>query len=54
VGGMFSFGLVDDITNSMRNSTLVLCSYFIVGLILLISLLTFERKNREISQLSAV
>ena len=25
VGGMFSFGLVDDITNSMRNSALVLC-----------------------------
>jgi len=44
VGGMFSFGLVDDITNSMRNSTLVLCSYFIVGLILLLSLLSYQRK----------
>ncbi|MDB5007686.1 MAG: transporter [Mucilaginibacter sp.] len=53
VGGMFSFGLVDDITNSMRNSTLVLCTYFIAGLILLISLLAFERKNRKISSLTA-
>src|ERR1700742_719529 len=44
VGGMFSFGLVDDITNSMRNSTLVLCSYFIVGLILLGSLLAYQKK----------
>jgi UMF1 family MFS transporter len=45
VGGMFSFGLVDDITNSMRNSALVLCIYFIAGLILLLSLLAFQRKN---------
>jgi UMF1 family MFS transporter len=54
VGGMFSFGLVDDITNNMRNSTLVLCSYFVAGLILLISLLAFQKKNRKFSQLSAV
>jgi UMF1 family MFS transporter len=45
VGGMFSFGLVDDITNSMRNSTLVLCVYFVIGLVLLLSLLSFERKQ---------
>lgn len=45
VGGMFSFGLVDDLTNSMRNSALVLCIYFIVGLILLISLLSFQKKS---------
>lgn len=45
VGGMFSFGLVDDITNSMRNSALVLCIYFVVGLILLLSLLSYEKKN---------
>ena len=44
VGGMFSFGLVDDITNNMRNSTLVLCSYFVVGLILLLSLLAYQKK----------
>jgi len=46
VGGMFSFGLVDDITNSMRNSTLVLTVYFVVGLLLLISLLSYQRKVR--------
>ncbi|HZX57201.1 MAG TPA: MFS transporter [Mucilaginibacter sp.] len=44
VGGMFSFGLVDDLTNSMRNSTLVLCSYFIAGLILLLSLLAYQKR----------
>jgi UMF1 family MFS transporter len=54
VGGMFSFGLVDDITNNMRNSTLVLCSYFIAGLILLISLLLFQRKTQKVYQFSAV
>src|SRR6202000_3327093 len=46
VGGMFSFGLVDDITNNMRNSTLVLTAYFVVGLLLLISLLGYQRKVR--------
>lgn len=45
VGGMFSFGLVDDITNSMRNSALVLCIYFIAGLILLISLLAYQKRS---------
>jgi UMF1 family MFS transporter len=54
VGGMFSFGLVDDITNSMRNSALVLCTYFIAGLILLISLLAYQKKSRKFSELSAV
>jgi len=54
VGGMFSFGFVDDITNSMRNSALVLCTYFIAGLILLISLLAYEKKSRKISELSPV
>ena len=44
VGGMFSFGLVDDITNSMRNSALVLGIYFIGGLVLLVSLLSYQRK----------
>lgn len=48
VGGMFSFGLVDDITNSMRNSALVLCIYFIAGLILLLSLLRYHKKNETI------
>ncbi len=48
VGGMFSFGLVDDITNSMRNSALVLCIYFVVGLILLLSLLSYQKSQSRI------
>lgn len=47
VGGMFSFGLVDDITNSMRNSALVLCVYFIAGLVLLVSLLGYQKKVKD-------
>jgi len=45
VGGMFSFGLIDDLTGSMRNSALVLCLYFITGLILLLSLLAYQKKQ---------
>lgn len=33
--GTFAFGLIDDITGSMRNSILLLMSFFIVGLIIL-------------------
>jgi UMF1 family MFS transporter len=43
VGGLFSFGFVEE-HSSMRGSTLVLCSFFIIGLLLLISLLAAERK----------
>ncbi|HJP62527.1 MAG TPA: MFS transporter [Mucilaginibacter sp.] len=45
VGGMLSFGLVEEITGSMRNSALALCVYFMVGLILLLSLLSFQKKQ---------
>lgn len=37
VVGTFSYGLIEQITGSMRNSTLVLMLYFIIGLILLLS-----------------
>ncbi|GHN01484.1 MFS transporter [Cytophagales bacterium WSM2-2] len=36
VFGTFSYGLIEHITGSMRNSTLALASYFIIGLILLL------------------
>src|SRR5260370_18695749 len=36
VFGTFSYGLIDHITGSMRNSTLALASYFVIGLILLL------------------
>jgi UMF1 family MFS transporter len=48
VGGMFSFGLVEELTGSMRNSALVLCTYFIAGLILLISLLNYQKKHMTV------
>jgi MFS transporter, UMF1 family len=35
VVGTFSYGLIEQLTGSMRNSTLALASYFIIGLILL-------------------
>jgi len=44
VGGMFSFGIVEELTGNMRNSTLVLALFFIAGFILLISLSAQERK----------
>ena len=33
--GMFSFGIINEITGSQRNSVLALCSFFIIGFILL-------------------
>jgi UMF1 family MFS transporter len=36
VFGTFSYGLIEHITGSMRNSTLALASYFAIGLILLL------------------
>jgi UMF1 family MFS transporter len=33
--GMFSFGLINEITGSQRNSVLALCIFFIIGLVLL-------------------
>jgi len=42
VGGLFSFGFIEELTGSMRNSTLVLALFFIVGLILLFSLRSAE------------
>ena len=47
VGGMFSFGFIEELTGDMRNSTLVLCGFFIIGLILLITLHREERKIQK-------
>jgi UMF1 family MFS transporter len=54
VGGLFSFGLIEELTGSMRNSTLVLAVFFIVGLILLFSLLRTEQKLQKNSEFSAL
>jgi UMF1 family MFS transporter len=32
---MFSFGIINEITGSQRNSILALCLFFIIGLVLL-------------------
>jgi UMF1 family MFS transporter len=53
VGGMFSFAFIEELTGSMRNSTLALCVFFIVGLILLVSLLIAEKKVSKNSEFSA-
>jgi UMF1 family MFS transporter len=50
--GLFTFGFVEELTDSMRNSTLILAIFFVIGLFLLISLHWFERKNRKISEFS--
>jgi len=47
VGGMFSFGFIEELTGSMRNSALMLCVFFIIGLILLITLHKEERKIQK-------
>jgi UMF1 family MFS transporter len=45
VGGLFSFGFFEEVTGSPRNSVLVLGIFFIIGLILLFSLRSAERKS---------
>ena len=44
VGGMFSFGIIEELTGNMRNSALALAGFFVAGLILLLSLLRAEKR----------
>ena len=53
VGGLFSFGFIEELTGTMRNSTLVLGLFFVVGLVLLFSLLRTEQKVQKNSEFSA-
>jgi len=53
VGGLFSFGFIEELTGSMRNSTLVLCGFFVIGLLLLFSLRVAEVNSPEIAEFSA-
>ena len=47
VFGTFSYGLIEQITGSMRNSTLALMAYFIVGMVLLSNTkMDFGRQGR--------
>ncbi|MBK0381153.1 MFS transporter [Mucilaginibacter segetis] len=54
VGGLFSFGIIEEITGSMRNSALVLGLFFVIGLFLLFSLLRTEQKVQKNSEFSAL
>jgi UMF1 family MFS transporter len=54
VGGLFSFGFIEELTGSMRNSTLVLGGFFVIGLTLLVSLLRTEQKVQKNSEFSGV
>ena len=54
VGGLFSFGFIEELTGNMRNSTLVLAVFFVIGLLLLFSLLRTEGKVQKNSEFSAV
>ena len=46
VVGLFTFGLVESLTNEMRNSALVLDVFFIIGLLLLLSLFFAEGERK--------
>ncbi len=51
VGGLFSFGFIEELTGSMRNSTLALCVFFLIALLFLFILRSVEKngiKNAEI------
>ena len=44
VAGLASFAYIEELTGSMRNSTIALTSFFILGLLLLLSLRRAESK----------
>lgn len=52
VGGMASFAFIEELTGSMRNSALALCVFFIIGLVLLFSLLAQDKKLNKNSDFS--
>ena len=45
VVGLFTFGFVEATTGEMRDSALVLDGFFVIGFLLLISLLLFQNKQ---------
>jgi UMF1 family MFS transporter len=50
--GMFSFGLIEEITGSMRNSILALISFFVIGIVILyLAIVKANRKHLETSVL---
>jgi MFS transporter, UMF1 family len=45
--GLFSFGLIEEWTGSMRNSVLSLIIFFSLGLVILISALRKQNKMKK-------
>lgn len=54
VAGLFSFGFIEEITGNMRNSTLALCGFFVIGLAFLLLLKSTENKVKKNSEFSGV
>jgi len=54
VAGLFSFGFIEEFTGSMRNSTLVLGGFFVIGLVFLFLLLRTEKKVQKNSDFSVL
>ncbi len=48
VVGLFTFGFVEAVTHEMRNSALVLDGFFIIGLLLLVSLAIIEHRSKKL------
>ncbi len=45
--GLFSFAYIEEFTGSMRNSAISLAGFFIIGLLILLSLLFLKEKNQS-------
>jgi UMF1 family MFS transporter len=52
VVGLFTFGFVEAVTHEMRNSALVLDGFFVIGLVLLLSLMVFENKAKPVESVA--
>ena len=53
VVGLFTFGFVEAVTHQMRNSALVLDGFFIIGLLLLVSLAIVEHRTKRTGLVAA-
>ena len=47
--GLFSFGFIEELTGSMRNSLLILAGFFIIGLIVLFSMLFMKKQQSSLN-----
>lgn len=47
--GLFSFGLIEGLTNSMRNSILALAAFFVVGLLFLLIAFLIRKKHPNLT-----